>query len=337
MNIPETYVVEKFYQYGGYPRYKKSSNTYEAGCPICREGNSWNRKRRLYYIPTDHVICCHNCGWYGDTLKWIIEVSGQTYSEIVNDINKNEFNVVDISTLSAEKVQLPDVPSLPRDSINLGSSEQVSYYSDNKIVQLAVEYINKRRLNTAVNKPGGLYLSLTDPVHKNRLILPSYENNKVVYYQTRSLLEDDDRPKYLSKMSADRNVFGIENVTDVYPYIYIFEGPIDSFFVENGVAIYGIQEKSKNSLTQHQHEILSNIYYMNKIWVLDNQHVDQASNLKSRMLLQKGERVFIWPRGLEQFKDFNEMCIKYELNEVSQKFIEDNTHSGTDAILKLSL
>lgn len=337
MSIPETYVVEKFYQYGGYPRYKKTSNTYEAGCPICREGNSWNRKRRLYYIPTDHVICCHNCGWYGDTLKWIIEVSGQTYSEIINDINKNEFNVVDINALSAEKVNLPTVPSLPKDSINLSSSEQLSYYSDNKVVQVAVEYINKRRLNTAINKPYDLYLSLTDPVHKNRLILPSYENNKVVYYQTRSLLEDDDRPKYLSKMSADRNVFGIENVTDIYPYMYIFEGPIDSFFVENGVAIYGIQEKSKTSLTHNQHDILSRMYYINKIWVLDNQHVDAASNQKSRILLQKGEKVFIWPRGLEQFKDFNEMCVKYKLDEVSQKFIECNTHSGTDAILKLSL
>lgn len=182
-----------------------------------------------------------------------------------------------------------------------------------------------------------MYISLTDPIHKNRLIIPSYENNKVSYYQTRSLLEDDDRPKYLSKMSADRNVFGIESVTDIYPYVYIFEGPIDSFFVENGIAIYGIQEKSKNSLTTSQYDILSKMYYVDKIWVLDNQRVDSASKQKSKTLLQKGEKVFIWPRGMEQFKDFNEMCIHYKLDEISQKFIEDNTHSGTDAMLKLSL
>lgn len=337
MNIPETYVIEKFYQYGGYPRYKKSSNTYEAGCPICREGNSWNRKRRLYYLPTDHVICCHNCGWYGDTLKWIIEVSGQSYTDIVHEINKNEFNVVDINALSAQRPALPDVPALPKDSINLFSKEQIEFYSDNKVVQTALSYIQSRRLGTAINRPPALYLSLSDPVHKNRLILPSYENNKVVYYQTRSLLEGDDRPKYLSKMSSDRNVFGVENVTDIYPYIYIFEGPIDSFFVENGVAIYGIQEKSKHSLTTNQHEILSKMYYMSKIWVLDNQHVDDASKQKSKILLQKGEKVFIWPRGMEQFKDFNEMCVNYKLDEISQKFIETNTYSGTDAILKLSL
>jgi len=336
MNVPETYVIEKFYQYSGYPRYKKTSNTYEAGCPICREGNSWNRKRRLYYLPDEHVICCHNCGWYGDTLKWIIEVSGQTYSDIIQEINSNEFNVVDINSLSAIPSTTPNIPSLPKDSINLFSQEQVDFYADNKIVQLALSYIKTRRLDTAVNRPNALYVSLTDTIHKNRLILPSYENNKVIYYQTRSLL-DDDGPKYLSKISADRNVFGVENITDIYPYVYIFEGPIDSFFVENGIAIYGIQEKSKQSLTANQQDILSKLYYVDKIWVLDNQHVDEASKEKSKTLLRNGEKVFIWPRGLEQFKDFNEMCMYYKLNEISQKFIESHAHSGTDAILKLSL
>jgi len=34
--ITESYVVEKFYENAGYPRYKKISNIYEGGCPLCR-------------------------------------------------------------------------------------------------------------------------------------------------------------------------------------------------------------------------------------------------------------------------------------------------------------
>ena len=44
--IPEGYVAEKFYQYAGYPKYKKLTNVYEAGCPICREGKSWGKKAK---------------------------------------------------------------------------------------------------------------------------------------------------------------------------------------------------------------------------------------------------------------------------------------------------
>ena len=56
--IPEGYVAEKFYQYAGYPKYKKLTNVYEAGCPICREGKSWGKKRRLYYVVKDNYIFC---------------------------------------------------------------------------------------------------------------------------------------------------------------------------------------------------------------------------------------------------------------------------------------
>ena len=58
--IPQEYIVEKFYQYAGYPKYKKLTNVYEGGCPICREGKSWNKKRRLYYIvKEDHILGSH--------------------------------------------------------------------------------------------------------------------------------------------------------------------------------------------------------------------------------------------------------------------------------------
>ena len=336
MNIPQTYVVEKFYQFAGYPRYKKSSNTYEGGCSICKEGSSWGRKRRLYYMPDKSAICCHNCGWYGSAWRWVSEVAHLSYDEIRSEITANEFNLIDIKSLSVNNSQLEKSSEpLPKDSINLSSPQQVEYYKDDQMVTKAVRYINSRRLNKAVNRPPSMYISLTDFVHKNRLCIPSTNSDhSVSYYQTRSLL-DDGSPKYLSKQYAERDVYGISGITDIYPNVYIFEGPLDSFFVDNSVAIYGIQEKSKQSLTVAQHEALSNLFYMNKVWVLDNQHIDNASREKSKLLLDRGESVFIWPRSLTEFKDFNELCMHHRLNEISHKFIDSNVYTGSDAKLKL--
>ena len=56
--IPKSYIIQKFYQYAGYPRFNKVSNTYYGCCPICREGKSWGKKRRLYYVVDDNTLYC---------------------------------------------------------------------------------------------------------------------------------------------------------------------------------------------------------------------------------------------------------------------------------------
>jgi hypothetical protein len=332
VTLPESFVLEKFYQWAGYPRFKKTSNTYEAGCPVCKEGSSWGRKRRLYYLPKDSIMCCHNCGWYGNPVKWVMEVEGLTFRELVHQVEKSDNSIDDIDTVFKPDIEPTyTTPPLPEDSIDLLDPLQIEYYKDNKIVRQAIDYIESRRLNTAVNRPAGIYISLADKIHRNRICFPSYDRSgKVQYYQTRTFLPKDDRPKYLSKFRADRDVFGVSNVTDILPYVYIFEGPVDSFFVENAVAIYGIQEKSRGTLTPSQADILDSNFLFKRTWVLDNQRLDQASMSKTKKLLEQGERVFIWPESLKQYKDFNEICMHFKLDEISSKLIDDNTHCIKD-------
>ena len=63
--LPQEYIIGKFYQYAGYPKHKKASNTYQGGCPSCKEGKSWNKKSRLNYIPNKGFIHCFNCNKTG--------------------------------------------------------------------------------------------------------------------------------------------------------------------------------------------------------------------------------------------------------------------------------
>ena len=344
--IPEDYVLQKFYEHAGYPKHKKSTNVHEAGCPICQEGHSWGKKRRAYYIPKESIICCHNCGWYSKPLKWIMEVARMTYDEVMYEVHTGDYKYIDMSPQRMTKVvQKYTSESLPRDSINLLDQTQVDHFKasgtprEKHILNKIFEFVNRRRLLTAVNRPKALYVSLTDVVHKNRLCIPFYDKSgKIVHYQTRGVLSEDlqSRPKYLSKINSSKTLFNYDNIQNDTDILYIFEGPLDSFFVQNSVALAGIQENSSSMVTSAQKQMLNSKSLLKHVWVLDNQWLDQASYIKTKQLVESGENVFLWPSSLKQYKDYNDLTIHYGLDEISSKMIAANTYSGLSAKLVFS-
>lgn len=333
MVLPEAYIVQKFYQYAGKPKYNRLTKTYQGGCPICREGKSWGKKRRLFYVIKDNFFHCHNCGWHSNPTNWIIEVSSLTFEEVLEeskdydilpkDVNEKEIN---------EYVKRIFSQKLPDDSINLFDDTQLKFYNSNPIVQTAVKYIKDRMLDTACNKPKSLYVSLKDKTHKNRLVIPFWDlNNKIIHYQTRTLLKNDEKfkPKYLSKINSDKSVFNIDKVTEELDKIYIFEGPIDACFTINGVAVAGITENSSSLYTKLQYDQLNKFPFHERVIVLDSQWQDQASKNKTKILLDAGVKVFIWPKKLgKRYKDFNELVIDNKINKVPSKIIDENTYTG---------
>lgn len=333
--IPEEYIVNKFYQYAGYPKYIKSTNTYVGGCPVCREGNSWGRKSRLYYIPKNNAVCCHNCGWYGSPTSWIMEVDGITYKELIDQIKTYDYEY-GLNSIREEKSPVRVVDVLPRDSINIFDKMQLEYYSNEPVVRAAVELVIKRKLHTACNKPKALYVSLSDLTHKKRLIIPFYnKQNKCVFYQTRRMY-DDGTPKYLSKIGSEKSLFNFNNIERNTDNVFILEGPLDSCFIENSVAVAGIQEKSQTSLTKTQTKQLDSLFLTNRVWVLDSQWLDNTSLLKTELLLKQDQCVFIWPRDVgERFKDINDMCNYFKINKITSKYLLSNTYCGAAGLINL--
>lgn len=337
INIPEEYIVQKFYQYANKPKYNRLTRTYQGGCPICREGKSWGIKRRLFYVTKKNIIFCHNCGWSGNPIKWITQVSGDTYNKVLNELQQYDNIKVEVKEEVKESKEITE--DLPTDCIDLFDTTQVEYYKSNKIIQAILDYVNNRKLNIAVNKPKTLYASLKDVTHKNRLVIPFFDNGKPVYYQSRTVLPTDlkNRPKYLSKRNGEKSLFNIDNVTGDIDYIFIFEGPIDSFFTRNGVAIAGIQENSYTMFTALQQQQIKRYPLHKIIWVLDSQWQDEAGLKKSYKLVEAEQTVFIWPELIgKKFKDFNEMCCALDKNEIKPEFIVNNSHSGMKAKLLLS-
>jgi len=333
-DLPTDYIVSKFYELGYKVSYQKYSNVYNSCCPLCKEGKSWGRKKRCFYVPEKDNIFCHNCGESLKPYNWIRKVSGMSDEDISKDVGDNKVSVELIFTDPTPKKKHP---SLPEDSINLFDSNQIKFYTKDHIVETAISYISSRRLDTAINRPSGLFISLKDYTHKNRLVIPFLDTSgNFIHYQSRRLFEWDDKPNYLSKIGSEKSIFGIDRVDPSLDDVFIFEGPLDACFVRNGVAVAGINE-GNHKFTSIQLDQLEELKFFKKIWVLDNQWIDKASREKTVVLLEQGECVFIWPEKFKKFKDFNELCVYCGLDEVKHGFLKANSTCGRGAIVKFKI
>ena len=337
MKLPEDYTILKFYELGYRPIYNKFNNVYQCACPICREGKSLNKKRRCYYVPGNDNIYCHNCGWSSKPYKWIKEVSGISDTEIVNELKDY---VPDIDKVVQEDAKPINTETLPKDCINLSDPAQLEYYKNNEVVRAVQGLIRSRRLDTAINRPDNLYVSLSDYVHKNRLVVPFInEQREIEFYQTRTVLSRDNKtkPKYLGKVNSEKTLFNIDKVTGDYDTVYIFEGPINAFFTKNSIAVAGITERGRSFTQRQQQQLDTTLKFYDRVWILDSQWIDKASLVKSEALLQQGESVFIWPEKFgKRFKDFNDIAIACKVNEIKHEFIQKNTFKGLEGIVKLT-
>jgi hypothetical protein len=316
MKLSDSFILKKFYTYSYNPSYKKIDGVYNAGCPVCKEGKSLGKKKRLFFYPKTQSFYCFNCSRSWSALYWIAEVSNSSLEEIkqeaLSDSDSEEILIKKENITSYKRKNL----ELPYDSINLSDLVQLSYYKSNKTIQDCLSYIKERRLDTAINKCSSYFISLRDFTHKNRLCIPFYVEKKIEFYQTRCL--DGSDPKYLSKSGGEKPIFNINNIDSDFEYIFLTEGPIDSMFIKNGVGIAGL------NLTDLQKKQLSKYPFHKKIWILDNPKLDATAKEKMKQLLLKGEAVFRWNVGCE-YKDLNEWCVKEEINGIDYNIIVNST------------
>jgi len=255
-----------------------------------------------------------------------------SHDELWEDVEENSFDLGE--DLFGEKEEVKPLPSLPENSINLFDPVQCKFYENDERIREALDFIKSRRLDTAKNRPDAFYMSFKDYTHKNRVTIPfKNESGKIIFYQSRKIFEWDEKDKYISKSGGEKSICGMDKVSTDLDSVFFFEGPIDSFFVKNGLGVGGINA-GRWTFTPLQKNQLESLKFYKKIWVLDSQWQDKAAFLKTQSLIEMGETVFIWPESLgKKFKDLNEMCIKYQLDEISPIFIQKNSYHGKAATL----
>ena len=154
-----------------------------------------------------------------------------------------------------------------------------------------------------------------------RIVIPLYDEEKnLIGIQGRSL-NPWDQPKYLTIMLSDDapKIYGLDTVKKDEK-IYIVEGPFDSTFVENSVAMCGSDVD------------IGSFNWSDYIWVLDNEPRNREILNRICKLIDRGQQVVIWPSDVQE-KDINDMVLS---GRNVQDMIESNTYSGLEAKVKFT-
>ena len=132
-------------------------------------------------------------------------------------------------------------------------------------------------------------------------------------------------------------VASLQEVIDQFDVLIDFSTPAST---SANIALCAQQGKKivvgTTGFDEQQLQQINKLNLYEKIYVLDNQYCDKAALSKSIILADNNEKVFIWPKELKQFKDFNDVCVIGNKNKIKPEFILKNTHSGLKAKLLLT-
>lgn len=156
-----------------------------------------------------------------------------------------------------------------------------------------------------------------------RLVIPFYDNNHYIQILQGRALRSHMR--YLTAKLEDNLplVYGLERL-DRTKKIYVVEGPIDSLFLPNCLAVAGADLKSIVSRVPN----LANV-----VCILDNEPRNDNIVQALDMTIESGANVFIWPRSIKE-KDINDLILNGKTTEQVVDMIEQNTYSGIRAKLE---
>ena len=332
MRIPDYYIEEKFFEHVGHPT-KTGGGNMIGCCPFCMEGKSWGKKKRFTYYADKQAMVCFNCGESHNPISFIKKIEGIDFKTLMKNMGEEDSSF----TLSKKKHVFIEEPKekikLPEDYINLFDQTQIEFYSDNELFNAVHKEISRRRLNTGVNR-GDLWFSLTDWLHKNRIIIPFYaQNGNLEFYQSRAMTkrQEDEYGKYISSMNGSKTFWGINKIDHQATNIFMFEGPLDCFFVKNSFGGGGTKLNSNQLNTLDMLQLIHNV-----VICLDNDFKNDEVVELYEEYIKKGYDIFMWGGDFENVKDINEYCIENEVDEVTEDQIMEHVYSGSEAVKMLN-
>ena len=303
---------------------RKKNGLYNFRCPYCGDSQKHRNKARGYFfrLKSDMVYKCHNCG-VGRTLpNFLKDQAPDLYDEYIMERYKSG------TTGKGSYVPKPkfEKPKFKK------KGELVSCSELNK-GHHAVGYLLGRQIpeehfsDLFYTDNFFAWVNTQKPTFKNvkkdqpRIIIPFIDTQGEWFgFQGRSL-NANDTLRYITIMldESKTKIFGLDRV-DFDKTIYITEGPIDSFYIDNAIAMAGADV---------DWEILRN---KEVVFVYDNEQRNKEIINRMTKAIDKGFEIVIWPDNLQE-KDLNDMFIA---GHDVQSLVEFNTYSGLEATIKLS-
>ena len=271
----------------------------------------------MYVVKNNTNFKCHNCGASLSLNNFIKKLDTTLHKQYTLEKFKEGHTgrsfVVDEPEFTFKKPVFKKKLNLPKASEN----------------PFANNYLVKRKLNPEkfyytdkFKEWSNTQKQTFDSTYRDepRIIIPMYDTEKnLIGFQGRSL--NSNSVKYITVMLDDDSpkLYGLETINEEKP-IYIVEGPFDSTFVENAVAMCG-SDVDIRSLGWGDH-----------IWVLDNEPRNREIVNRIAKLIDRGEKVVIWGNNIVE-KDINDMVLA---GHDVMSMIKLNTYSGLEAKVKFN-
>ncbi|QJT71758.1 DNA primase [Shewanella phage Thanatos-1] len=336
------------------PRFKQTPGSkfkLNCRCMICGDSLTSEYKARFwcYELKGQINVKCFNCDYSNSLSKFLKEVDPDLYREYLLEKRKESASSKKESIKSVPKgssfkpTNVPEMVYKPFVVEEIQESDEDVLYSVKKdlakfcvsVASLPEKHpIVKYCLNRNIPKNKFRYLlftkdwqnlvnSVTELTYVNprpecRLVIPIISaNKKIESFQGRALDKDNPR-KYMTIKSHDdaTKIYGC-NTVDESKTVWVLEGPLDSLFLDNAIAITG------GSLDLN---ILP--YKSKRVFALDNEprHIDTCKRLKK--LIDAGEKVVMWNNWTVPGKDINDYIKNGASPSDIVKYMSKHTYSG---------
>lgn len=316
------------------PLYKQQSFAPFRGnfrCDICGDSQKNRFKRRGFILEESGTLFkyCHNCGYSAPLEVYLRDhhpdlyqhfkfemLASSSTEQVVEERPIGQFMIVsDYQALNG----LTDIIKLPKKhpavqyvlTRKLPVEEGRFYYTDRFYA-----YINQ----ILPNKFSEGALKRDHP----RLVLPLRREDGTIFGAIGRDISLNSDLRYLTIKFDDSapKIYGLERL-DRSRHAKIVEGPIDSLFLDNCIALAGTDGKPADVFERRDQYTL----------ILDNQPRNRDVLNKYARYISAGHQIVIWPKFLKE-KDINDLVIAGMSTIEIEEIIRDNTFVGLEAEIK---
>ena len=270
----------------------------------------------LYAMKADVNFKCHNCGasmTFSSFIKHLDPVIHKQYVfERFKQGTTGRATVVEEPKFHFEVPKFKTKIKLPKASENPSAN---GYLTARKLDSTQFYYAEQFKKFVNTLKP-----TFDDTRYdEERIIIPLYYEKNLIGLQGRSL--GPSKVKYITVMINDDapKIYGLDNIRKDAP-VYITEGPFDSTFIRNSIAMCGADAD------------VDRWGISNPIKNYDNEPRNREIVNRISKTVDSGDSVVIWPDHIH-LKDINDMVMS---GLDVQNLVESNMYSGLKAKLKFT-
>ncbi len=310
-------------------------------CPLCGDSERVKSKTRGYLLENKGAIWfkCHNCNIGMSFGKFLNKISPALYDEYKLErlrelgtnytqrfTNTQYLTATETTTVEVSATFTPRIKDLVKVS-SLPSEHPVRVYVDGRKIppeqQFRLYYIDRFKawVNTLI--PGKFENTKNDGP---RLVMPMKNVlGKVIGFNARDL-NPVSSLRYITIMLDEEHpkVFGLDQC-DLNNDSFILEGPIDSLFVDNSLAMVGASVSDLAKFMDPERAV----------FVFDNEPRNKQILQTIRKTILAGHRVVIFPDHLEQ-KDINDMILAGMCKEELSVMLHNNIYKDAAAMLRFN-